>query len=247
MFVSLNIGYTQECIQEKQRPSSLFPSDEVVIRFHNDWTVRSYKRRIAYFKRDIPKIGATFFIGNSITQQGGNWSKKFGVENIINRGISGDVTDGVLARLNEIIYYQPKAVFILIGINDLFNLHYKNNTNRDLKYDKIIPSARYVAKNIIKIAKRLHNELPKAKIYIRTVLPTRKLFLKKDILKVNKRIKKANKKDGYLVIDLYSVFVNDSGYLKKSLTKDGVHLNNKGYKKWVHFEQSILNKRIENK
>ena len=36
-----------------------------------------------------------------------------------NRG-GGDTTDGVLARLDEIIYFKPKAV-LLIGINDLWN------------------------------------------------------------------------------------------------------------------------------
>ena len=59
------------------------------------------------------------FIGNSITEGGKNWSEKFNIPNIRNRGIGGDVTDGVLERLGEIIFFKPKAVFILIGINDL--------------------------------------------------------------------------------------------------------------------------------
>ena len=50
---------------------------------------------------------------------------KLGIENVRNRGISGDVTDGVLLRLGELIKYKPTSIFIMIGINDLFNLHYQ--------------------------------------------------------------------------------------------------------------------------
>ena len=58
-------------------------------------------------------------MGNSITAGGGNWSLRLDYPNIKNRGIGGDTTDGVLARLDEVIYFQPEAVFLLIGINDL--------------------------------------------------------------------------------------------------------------------------------
>ena len=64
----------------------------------------------------IKSIWRIIFIGNSITEGGKNWSEKFNIPNIRNRGISGDVTDGVLERLDEIIFFKPKAVFILIGI-----------------------------------------------------------------------------------------------------------------------------------
>ena len=39
----------------------------------------------------------------------------------------------------------------------------------------------------------------------------------------------------YDIIDLHSVFVNDQGTIKKDLTSDGVHLNEKGYQTWVNF------------
>jgi len=60
------------------------------------------------------------FLGNSITQDD-NWDSLFNNHAFYNRGISGDVTDGVLQRLGEIVYVKPTAVFIEIGINDLFN------------------------------------------------------------------------------------------------------------------------------
>lgn len=236
---AFSVGFSQETNAPIQRPSNLFPTEKIVTRYHNEWTVGSYQRRIEAFKKDIPKFGCTFFIGNSLTQQGGNWNEKFGIECIMNRGIAGDVTDGVLQRLDEIVYYKPKAIFILIGINDLSNLHHDKDT-KGMVYDKIIPSLKYVGKNIFKIAKTLHKQLPSCKIFVRTVLPTRLSFLKEDVLTVNSIIEKGEKKGLYSVIDLYSEFVDDSGYLQKDLTNDGVHLNDAGYEKWVVFEKPIL-------
>lgn len=53
-------------------------------------------------------------------------------------------------------------------------------------------------------------------------------------------IKKNETKGFYKVIDLYSQFVDAEGQLTKELTKDGVHLNDKGYEKWVNFEKIII-------
>ena len=60
------------------------------------------------------------FLGNSITKGGGDWNKRLNVTNIINRGISGDISEGVLERLDEIVHYKPIAVFLLIGFNNFF-------------------------------------------------------------------------------------------------------------------------------
>jgi len=102
---------------------------------------------------------------------------------------------GVLKRLNEITYFKPKAVFILIGINDLFSRHHEED-NPALKYDKVVPSSRYIGKNILKIAKIIHRGSPDTKIYVRTLLPTQRAFLKEDILFINGMIRQ-NEHKGY--------------------------------------------------
>ncbi len=38
---------------------------------------------------------------------------------IKNRGISADVTEGVLLRIDEVTDSKPLKIFIMIGINDL--------------------------------------------------------------------------------------------------------------------------------
>lgn len=45
---------------------------------------------------------------------------------VYNRGIGGDVTDGLLERMDESIFdLEPKKVFINIGTNDISRPEYK--------------------------------------------------------------------------------------------------------------------------
>ena len=44
------------------------------------------------------------------------------------------------------------------------------------------------------------------------------------------------------IADLYSIFVNKDGKMKKELSYDGVHLNDKGYSVWVDYiKPTVLN------
>ncbi|HIF9316603.1 TPA: SGNH/GDSL hydrolase family protein [Photobacterium damselae] len=63
--------------------------------------------------------------GDSITDWG-PWYELFPEKSIVNRGIAGDNTQGMLFRIQDILPLQPKQVFFLAGINDLaqgFTVH----------------------------------------------------------------------------------------------------------------------------
>lgn len=210
--------------------AQLYPPEDLIIQYHSKWTKVSYPKRIKVFMNDPLERGDIVFLGNSITQQGGDWSAKFNRSDIKNRGIGGDVTDGVLARLNEVCYAKPKAVFILIGINDINNWHNKWG----------IPSPEYVGNNIPKIAKEIHRKSPRTKIYVQTVLPTDLEAVKDAILCVNDIIKSHEAAGHYQVIDLYSAFVDSNGLIKPELTKDGIHLTAAGYALWVKKLEDIM-------
>ena len=207
----------------------LYPSEDLVIENHDDWGAENYKKLIKEFKSSPLNYGDIVFLGNSITHEGKDWSKRLNYPNIRNRGIGGDVTDGVLARINEITYFKPKAVFLLIGINDLWNNYNPDN-----------PSAEYIANNIIQIAQVINAETPKTKIYVQTVLPIEKEQYKTSILKVNEIIKANEKENPYQIVDLYSIFVNENGLIRNDLSTDGIHLNEKGYDTWVEFIKPII-------
>ena len=82
-----------------------------------DWMKGSRDR---FWRERHSKQGSIVFAGDSLT---GSWetlgSDFPGVE-VANRGIGGDVSRGLLFRFEEdVLALHPKAIVILIGINDL--------------------------------------------------------------------------------------------------------------------------------
>jgi len=223
--------------QNKANLDHLYPEENITIEYHDDWGKNNYKKIIKEFKKSPLEFGDIVFLGNSITQGGKDWSKRLSYPNIKNRGIGGDVSDGVLARINEITYFKPRAVFLLIGINDLYN----NSPST--------PSPEYVGNNIVKIANVIKSNSPNTQVFVQTTLPINRLKEvglvnnekhKKNIKKVNSIIKLNEDNSIYKVIDLYSAFVNLKGFIKKDLSSDGVHLSEKGYQVWVDFIRSTV-------
>ena len=58
------------------------------------------------------------FLGNSITK-GVDWNELLGL-NISNQGVGGETTEQMLKRIDNVLGEEPKHVFIMSGINDLY-------------------------------------------------------------------------------------------------------------------------------
>lgn len=202
---------------------------EKAIPFQSQWLKNHYAERIAHFKLQPLRKGDIVFIGDSITEQGLNWSILFNDLRVRNRGISGDMTYGVLARLNELKAAPPKAIFLKIGVNDIFNYHY-------IKQIKDLAS---VSENIEKIVTQLNDSLPNTQIYVQSILPDHRNFITQMAQTVNQQIK-AIEHANFTYIDLHPVFLGPQGTLKKSLTTDGTHLNKAGYDLWAKQLASIM-------
>ncbi|RYZ51361.1 MAG: sialate O-acetylesterase [Chitinophagaceae bacterium] len=163
------------------------------------------------------------FLGNSITA-GVDWVELLGNPVVRNRGISGDITFGVLERLHEVTEGAPAKVFILIGINDI---------------SRNIPDSVIVG-NYEKMIRQIKKESPKTKIYFQTLLPVNNNFTQfknhynKDehILFVNESLKALAAKEKITLIDLYPHFLDSEKKMDKRFTIDGLHLNAEGYKVW---------------
>lgn len=203
--------------RNQNEPDSLYPSDGITFFYHSDWTKTHYPKKIEEFKANPLAMNDIVFLGNSITEQGGDWASRFQIPNIKNRGISGDVTEGVLNRLAEICHYQHQKVFILIGINDLFQGK----------------TPEFVTENILKIVEILHEKSPNTKIFIQTILPTSEGNLKENIKTCNDALKTQAMSKTYDIIDLHSLFADESDLIKTEYTTDGVHLNEEGYLLWT--------------
>lgn len=229
--LSLNSCSSETGITSNPEPtfdtSTLYPSPDVVIPYHTAWTKNHYIQRIAEFKANPLQTGDIVFIGNSITELGGNWAQRFNNSKVKNRGISGDVTAGIINRLAEIYYYKPKKVFLKIGINDLFN-------------SELTPE--YVVGNISKIVTKIHSESPLTLIYVQTVLPTsNNTSLKQKIQDTNNLLKAVTQTSYYKIIDLHSIFADANDLMIDSYSTDGVHLTEAGYVVWQNYVKGFVN------
>lgn len=184
----------------------------------------AYPLLVDQFKSFPKSKSDIIFLGNSITA-GTDWNELLQLPQARNRGISGDITFGVLERLDDIINGKPKKIFILIGINDIF---------RNIPDDTILNNYR-------KIVDRIQINSPQTNIYFQTLLPVNSTFEKfknhygKDehIAYVNEGIRKLSKEKGIQLIDLYPHFLDSGKRLKSSLTHDGLHLRIEGYQLWA--------------
>jgi hypothetical protein len=84
--------------------------------FTNVWA----ERHAAWQRDTNNETGAVVFLGDSITQGWNSIARIFPDIKVVNRGIGGDTTRGVLYRLNaDVLALKPAAVVLLIGINDI--------------------------------------------------------------------------------------------------------------------------------
>jgi len=209
---------------------TLYPNSNLLIKNHNDFTKKHYPKRIAEFRKTPLINGGIVFLGNSITEQGEDWGTKINMDGVSNRGISGDITDGVLKRLNEIFFYKPKAIFILIGLNDLWSF-YKNLG---------VPSIDYINNNLIKIVTAINNGSPETIVFVQSIMPTRNNFFVSPINEINNFLKLNESKYNFQFIDLHSSFLDSEGLLKFDLTYDDAHFNKKGYALWTENLKDII-------
>jgi len=164
------------------------------------------------------------FLGNSITD-GMEWSELLGNKKCVNRGISADITEGILIRLEAITKLQPAKIFIMIGVNDLS----RNMTPEE------------VAANYRKILERVKSETPRTKVYIESVLPVNPATgmalnhtnKTPQIMELNGRLKELAAEFGYTYIDLFSVMADANNYLPRKCSIDGLHLTYEGYRIWA--------------
>ncbi|MBE5319432.1 sialate O-acetylesterase [Pedobacter sp. MR2016-19] len=196
-----------------------------VVKWDSTYRPGKYVEQVAKFKADLKSKKDIIFLGNSITA-GTDWAKLLDLPQAKNRGISGDITFGVLERLQDVIDGKPEKIFILIGINDI---------------SRNIPDS-VILRNYKTMIARIRKGSKKTKIYFNTLLPVNAAFEKfknhygKDehILWLNDEIRKFTAKN-VTVIDLYPNFTDQDKHLRAELTKDGLHLIPAGYQVWADF------------
>ncbi len=202
---------------------SAFAQDKSQDSTYNNWYYES--REKLYNELNAVKYDVVFF-GNSITERG-PWQELVGRKyKIGNRGIGGDNTFGMKARIKGAISSKPKKIFLMMGINDV---------GRGL-------STAWSLKNYEKIIQTIQRESPATKIFVQSTLPLNEAVLKYDYLfgkeqkikDLNSGIMELARRYGVIYIDVKSVLADDY-VLKKEFTMDGIHVNTEAYIKWVNY------------
>lgn len=176
-----------------------------------------YQQRADFFQRYPVKEGDLVFLGDSITA-GGCWEELFPGVPLKNRGINADDTRGVLKRLDSILTPQPRAIFLLIGTNDLPWYTYRNDKTILETYDKILTRCRQLS--------------PGTVVVVQSILPRQKSYARR-VQRINAHFETLASQHGYPFINLYPLFADTDGALLPSLTNDHLHLMAEGYARWV--------------
>ena len=193
----------------------------IIVRAHRRYKIASYyAEKVSEFSAMPKRTGGIVFLGDSITDFV-NFADVLPSYDIINRGIAGDTTSGVLRRLGEVIDLKPRKLFILIGTNDIG--------------DGI--EAVHVAENIRRIVARVQAKSPETRIYLQAVFPTRYVGYRNnaEIQDLNAGIKAIADDLHCTFIDLYPLLLDSEGLLAQEYTLDGLHLTSKAVTKWMAF------------
>jgi lysophospholipase L1-like esterase/poly(3-hydroxybutyrate) depolymerase len=192
--------------------------------FRNLW----HERRLAWWNSREKDHGAVVFLGDSITQGWGSLREDFPNLKVANRGISGDLTRGVLYRLKEdVLDLDPKAVVLLIGTNDL--------------EDGGDPET--IAQNMKLILARLKAHNPKMPVVVCKVMPSSEKMRRPadKIRKVNALVDDLVKGDPQFIrCDTWTIFANEQADARKEEFPDLLHPNAAGYAKFAEALRPVL-------
>jgi lysophospholipase L1-like esterase len=180
----------------------------------------SYWRERTSFFQAFGQPADVVMVGDSLTD-GAEWSEIFPGHRIVNRGIDGDTTRGVLGRLDTILAARPKRVFVMLGINDFADGH---------------RGVAAVFRDYRLLVARL--QAAGVKVIVQSTLPCNAVKgAWKSCKSLNPRVAQLNARLATLASDTVtfvplSQLVAADGGLRSELSFDGVHLNGQGYLLW---------------
>lgn len=162
-------------------------------------------------------------LGNSITHYC-EWSELLRNPRVINRGISGDIVQGLVDRIDCVVDGKPEKIFLLIGVNDV---------SHDLTADSI-------ATAIGGLVDIIRTRTPNTKLYVQSILPInnsfgryKRLAGKEQVIRdINTLIEPMVKAKGATWINIHPHFTDADGNLRADWTSDGLHLSNPAYQAW---------------
>ncbi len=195
------------------------------------YAAEHHAERLAEFAKEPPAKGRIIFLGNSITEFG-DWKTLLGDSTVVNRGIAGDITYGILRRLEEVVRREPSKLFLEAGINDIAK--------------GVSPTV--IARRISVIVATVRRGSPQRPVYVISVLPTNDAVKQEypDVFNKNDRVEAVNAllradaaRGRYVYVDLHRELRDAKGKLDTRYAEsDGLHLNAEGYRVWIKLLRS---------
>ena len=179
-----------------------------------DWYIiytKHYNERCKEFKENIEgaKNCDVVFLGDSITE-GYPLHIFFNEYKVVNRGINGDTTNGVINRLDFSVYdLNPKIVYLMIGTNN---------------YQTCMSNYEDILKGI-----KEHN--PDTKVIVMSIIPRAGDEATAKIRENNVEIEKLAGIYGYFYVNAFTAMTvnNENLTVNNDLFVDGLHPNMDGY------------------
>jgi len=188
---------------------------EKILSLHPQVTKSYSEIRLAQFTSLPIQNQDIVFLGDSHIEMG-EWSELFPELPVINRGIGGETTTGLIKRL-EFINNKPDKILIMIGTNDILS-ECRQSQEILANYQKIV-------------------DYFDSQVYVHSILPTRIGKFNHKIQQINGQLKSQY---SHKYIDLYSYLVDKDNQLDSDYTEDGIHLNGKGYLLWHKIIKPLL-------
>jgi len=179
--------------------------------------------RYAEANKNVKQAPMLVIMGDSITDFWPNRTSSdfFNKNNIVGRGISGQVTSQMLVRFRrDVLDLKPKYVAILAGTNDIAQ-------------NQGYISAENIVGNIISMVEIARAN--KIKPIVCSILPAAKYPWRPEIQsvpmvqKINQMLKDYCKKHKVKYIDFYTPMADENNGLPKKYANDGIHPTSDGY------------------
>lgn len=188
-----------------------------------------YEQRQTLFERLPITNKSIVMLGDSMILYN-EWSEEFPIGPILNRGIGGDTTVGLLKRLDTITKGHPKCIIIMIGVNDIAKGFTKDQT----------------LKNYNEILSKIEKDSPNSKVIITSILPVNnKLYgyrvHNSQVIQLNKGLQKLAHSHHIQMVNIHDQYLKGN-QLNPKYTRDGLHLNGEGYAIWINALKPYLSK-----
>lgn len=187
---------------------------------------RYYDRYLQFEREPAITSEDIVMLGNSLTENGGDWGKKLGWKHVVNRGIIGDELMGIYDRLHQILPGKPKKIYLMSGANDV---------SHHLSTGEII-------RRFALVIDRIRTESPATELVVESLLPINESFKRYKNLdgmtaqfpEINEALSQLCAERGVKFVNLFPLFVEPgTNVMRAELTRDGLHLIPEGYKIWV--------------